>query len=132
MECNGEREISLDGLDTLENQKKGKRDETVENLKRKAKTKIMNPSKRIVENILLHAGIQLNGPHPWDLQVHNEQFYNKVLLNTELALGETYMDGWWDCEQIDEFFYRVLKANLDAKVTHNRSFWINNVLMVCH
>ncbi len=33
-----------------------------------------------------------------------------------LGLGESYMDGWWDCEQLDQFFFRVLRARLDREV----------------
>jgi cyclopropane-fatty-acyl-phospholipid synthase len=33
-----------------------------------------------------------------------------------LGLGESYMDGWWDCERLDEFFYRILVSELDRKV----------------
>ena len=35
------------------------------------------------------------------------------------------MDGWWDCEAIDEFITRVLKADLDAKVKGNWKIAVN-------
>jgi len=43
-------------------------------------------------------------------------FYDRVLSGGSLALGESYMDGWWDCEQLDEFSSRALKAKLEDKV----------------
>jgi cyclopropane-fatty-acyl-phospholipid synthase len=65
-----------------------------------------------VTNILATAGVTVNGPAPWDLQVHDDRFYKRVLTLGTLGLGESYMDGWWDCERIDEFVFRALRANL--------------------
>ena len=72
--------------------------------------------KQTVTSILGKAGIKVNGNNPWDIQVHNEKFYSRVLAGGSLALGESYMDGWWDCESIDEFISKVLKAHLDETV----------------
>lgn len=72
-------------------------------------------SRQQVTNILALADIEINGPDPWDLQVHNDQFYRRVLRYGTLGLGESYMDGWWDCEKIDEFAFRVLRADLYKK-----------------
>ncbi len=69
-----------------------------------------------VEGILDSAGIRINGPSPWDIWVNNQEFYKRVITEGELGLGESYMDGWWDCESIDEFICRVLKAGLDENI----------------
>jgi cyclopropane-fatty-acyl-phospholipid synthase len=66
-------------------------------------------------SILATAGVQINGPHPWDPQVHDDRFYGRVLSQGTLGLGESYMDGWWDCERIDEFIFRVIRANLHKR-----------------
>jgi len=42
--------------------------------------------------------------------------YKRVLAGGSLALGESYMDGWWDCKALDQLVYRVLKAELDKEV----------------
>ena len=76
-------------------------------------------SKKIVESLLDQAGIKINGPNPFDIQVHDERLYDRVLSETALGLGESYMDGWWDCEALDEFFTRLLRARLDEKVKGN-------------
>ncbi len=65
--------------------------------------------------ILATAGVTINGPNPWDLQVHDERLYGRVLSQGVLGLGESYMDGWWDCERIDEFIFRVIRANLHSQ-----------------
>ncbi len=72
-------------------------------------------AKNQVYQLLSMAGIEVNGPHPYDIQVYNDNFYARVLAGGSLALGESYMDGWWDCKSPDQFFYRILKANLEEK-----------------
>ena len=63
-----------------------------------------------VESMLDGSGITINGPNPWDIQVSNPGFYKRVLSHGSLGLGETYMDEWWECEQIDEFVNRLMRA----------------------
>ena len=58
----------------------------------------------IVRKILDPSGVQINGNKPWDIQIHNPSFYERILSGGSLALGESYMDGWWDCEALDQFF----------------------------
>lgn len=62
------------------------------------------------------AGIQFNGPAPWDVQVHDGQVYDRIFLEGSLGFGESYMEGLWDCEQLDVLFYRLLDADIDAKI----------------
>ena len=72
--------------------------------------------KQKINDLLSEADVKINGKRPWDILVHNENFYGRVLSKGVLGLGESYMDGWWDVEKLDEFFNRVLKAKLDKKV----------------
>lgn len=65
---------------------------------------------------LAKAGIRIGGDAPWDITVHDPAFYRQVLLRGSLGLGETYMDGLWDVPELDEFFHRVLRAGLSAKI----------------
>ena len=67
--------------------------------------------------------IKINGSKFWDIQIHNDDFYSRVLSRGSLALGESYMDGWWDCKALDEFFYKVLKANLKDEIKPIGLFW---------
>jgi cyclopropane-fatty-acyl-phospholipid synthase len=71
---------------------------------------------QIIESLLEPCDVQINGKRPWDLQVHNTAFFNRVLAGGALALGESYMDGWWDCDAIDQFFTKILANRLDRKV----------------
>jgi cyclopropane-fatty-acyl-phospholipid synthase len=73
-------------------------------------------SKAFIEKLVSAADVKINGDRPWDIQVHNEKFYGRVMSQGTLGLGESYMDGWWDAEQLDEFFNKVLGAGLDKKI----------------
>jgi cyclopropane-fatty-acyl-phospholipid synthase len=70
--------------------------------------------KRTIERLLEPAAVRLNGPDPWDLQVHDERLYERVLAQGSLGLGEAYVEGWWDCAQLDEFFHRALRSGARA------------------
>ena len=72
--------------------------------------------KETVEKLLNLADIKINGDRPWDIQVKNQKLYQRVLSGGSLALGESYMDGWWECEEIDQMMYRILRAHLQKKV----------------
>jgi len=74
---------------------------------------------RIVREMLQTADVEVNGSRPWDIQVKNPQFFRRVLQEGSLGLGESYMDGWWECDQLDMFFYRVLKHRLDQQLPHH-------------
>ena len=72
--------------------------------------------KQKMRELLSIADVKINGKRPWDIQIHNEDFYQRVLSQGALGLGESYMDGWWDVKNLDEFFNHILKAELDRKV----------------
>lgn len=69
-----------------------------------------------VHGLLKEAGIEINGSNPWDIQVHDRRWYGRVIRDRNLGLGESYMDGWWDCSQIDEMIRRLLRGGLAQQV----------------
>ncbi len=77
----------------------------------------MNPSngQNIVQEMLAPSDVRINGDRPWDLRVHDARFCDRVLSGGSLALGESYMDGWWDCDALDRFFERILTHRLDKE-----------------
>lgn len=74
---------------------------------------------RIVHESLAEADIELNGSRPFDIHIKNPAFFKRVLQDGSLGLGESYMDGWWECERLDIFFQRVLRAGLEHKLPHH-------------
>jgi cyclopropane-fatty-acyl-phospholipid synthase len=65
-------------------------------------------NKEKVITLLASLGITVNGSKPYDIQVKNEALYKRLLRGGSLALGESYMDGWWECGQLDEFFNKII------------------------
>ncbi len=72
--------------------------------------------RRRTEELLELADVRIGGGRPWDPEVHDERFYCRVMAEGSMGLGEAYMDGWWDCERLDGFFFHVLRAELDEQV----------------
>jgi cyclopropane-fatty-acyl-phospholipid synthase len=72
--------------------------------------------RQTLQNILDHADIEIDGDNGWDIKIHNDGFYRRVWAHPSLGLGESYMDGWWDCARLDEFYFRILRAQLQNKV----------------
>jgi len=81
-------------------------------------------SSQIIKEALEHAGIAINGDNPWDIQVYNDNVYDRAVRDGELGAGEAYMDGWWDCPALDQFIDRVLRANLPQYFKDN---WTNTL-----
>ena len=81
-------------------------------------------TKEIIQELLSHADVKINGKNPWDIQVNDERLYSRVLAQGSLSIGESYMDGWWDCEQLDELFNKILSARLDKKVKNKLKLFI--------
>jgi cyclopropane-fatty-acyl-phospholipid synthase len=70
---------------------------------------------RLVPEIFASADVTVNGSRPWDIQVHHPHFYKRLAAGGSMALGESYMDGWWDCDALDQFFDRILRFRLDRQ-----------------
>jgi cyclopropane-fatty-acyl-phospholipid synthase len=73
-------------------------------------------SKQAIEQLLEGTGIRINGKNPWDITVHDERAYARWLSQGSLGFGESYMDGWWDCDGLDEMVTRLFRANIDKRI----------------
>jgi len=69
-------------------------------------------SKSVALEILQAAGIPLNSSEPWSIHVHNEKLWDRVISQRELGFGESYIEGWWDCEAIDVMLTKLLSINV--------------------
>ncbi len=82
-----------------------------------------NRSLALVEELLAAAGISVNGDRPWDVTIHNPGLAQRVLAQGSLGVGESYMDGDWDSEQLDETIARILKADLASNINPYKLAW---------
>ena len=66
--------------------------------------------------LLESSDVRINGNNPWDIKIINQDLYNRVKAEGSLGLGESYMDGWWECKHLDQFFYKLLLAKIPNKI----------------
>jgi cyclopropane-fatty-acyl-phospholipid synthase len=71
--------------------------------------------KLIFVDFLKNAGITINGNKPFDIQIKDNRTYREVWQRGSLGAGEAYMAGWWECERLDDLFYRICRLGLDMK-----------------
>jgi len=81
---------------------------TIDNTQNKFRLKL--------EKLLEGTDIVFNGNNPWDISVYNPKLYEKILTQGTLGLGEAYMDGWWDSNQLDELFNKFCSAQVKSRV----------------
>lgn len=79
----------------------------------------MDKLRDLIQEILSPAGIIINGDNPCDIRIKDDRFYQRVLKDGSLGLGESYMDGWWECDNLDEFFYKLMPSNPEEKLKKN-------------
>jgi cyclopropane-fatty-acyl-phospholipid synthase len=78
-----------------------------------------NHYKQLIHEIISPMGISINGDNLWNTRVHNEKFYSRVIQQGLLGIGESYMDGWWDCDSLDQLTARVLSSRVIEKVNYS-------------
>ena len=71
---------------------------------------------QLIAPLLEEAGVTINGPRAWDIQIHNPKMLGRVLSDGGLGLGEAYVDGDWDATSLDGFFDHILGARLEFKI----------------
>jgi cyclopropane-fatty-acyl-phospholipid synthase len=80
------------------------------------------PAERLVTELMATADIRVGGNRPWDITVHDERFFHRLIRHGQLGIGEAYMDGWWDCDRIDEMSARFIRANLHHESSRDPRF----------
>ena len=72
-----------------------------------------------VQSLIQDSGVTINGSNPYDLRISNERFYKRVLTEGSIGFGESYMDGWWDCDSIDQMMTRLLSIDVTSRLKKN-------------
>jgi cyclopropane-fatty-acyl-phospholipid synthase len=68
-----------------------------------------NPEK-VVAKFFAAADIKTGGDRPEDITINDTRFYERVLRDPTLQLGETYMDGLWESKSIDKLISKLYLA----------------------
>jgi cyclopropane-fatty-acyl-phospholipid synthase len=75
----------------------------------------------LCREVFASCGITVGGSESWDIQVHDDRFYTRILRDGTLGFGESYMDGWWDAEALDQTIERMCRARLRD---HVKDSWV--------
>jgi len=70
----------------------------------------------ILRELAAQASIHFDGDRPWDIQVNDPTVYRRILTQGSMGFGESYMDGLWDAQHLDELFTRIMRYDLDEKL----------------
>ncbi len=73
----------------------------------------MSVTSTFVGKLLDRADVHMNGDNPWDPQAKNpDLFFNAIANEGVLGLGESYVEGVWDCVDLVVFYHKVVQAGL--------------------
>ncbi len=84
-------------------------------------------SEGYVRSLLEGAGIEVGGSAPHDIQVLDKEFYLRVLRDGSLGLGESYMDGQWEAESLDQALHLLLLGKLDVVARRNLALVVHTI-----
>jgi cyclopropane-fatty-acyl-phospholipid synthase len=62
--------------------------------------------------LMARADIQVGGERPWDMRLLADDVPERVLGQGTVGLGESYMDGHWVADRLDQFFDKLVRANM--------------------
>ena len=66
----------------------------------------------VIREALAGAGITVGGDAPWDIQVKDSRTYGRILRDGTIGVGESFTEGWWDCQALDQMIERAVRGNL--------------------
>ena len=69
-------------------------------------------AKEKIADILKKIDVEIGGSRPTDVKVHDERTYNRILGGGTLAIGESFMDGWWEVEDLAEVINRLHRTKV--------------------
>jgi len=73
-------------------------------------------SETLLHELLSEVDVRINGSRPWDIHVHDPALYTHIWRDGLLGVGESYVEGHWDCDHLDAMVSRVLSGRVDARI----------------
>jgi cyclopropane-fatty-acyl-phospholipid synthase len=84
------------------------------------------PFRETVAQLLEGTGVRIGGDNPQDLQVHDARLFHRFLRGGTLAMGEAYVEGWWDCGALDDLTFRLFRHGMvERNVRRNPRFYFD-------
>lgn len=94
---------------------------TLEGGQRRRGARSASNSEYAIRRLLSDAGIEVNGLRPWDPQIRSADAYDIIVSQGSVGLGETYMQGLWECDDLAGFFARITAARIWENIPWNLS-----------
>lgn len=88
-------------------------------------------SRTRLQELLAPADIVIDGTRPWDPRIKDARFF-EIAFAGSLAIGEAYVDGLWDCDQLDELVCRFRHSSLEDHLRVRRDGWRVLVARLCN
>jgi len=66
----------------------------------------------VIREALARAGVTVGGDAPWDIQVRDSRVFQRIMRDGTIGIGESFTEGWWDCQALDQLIERVVRAGL--------------------
>ncbi|XP_037030672.1 cyclopropane-fatty-acyl-phospholipid synthase-like [Bradysia coprophila] len=76
----------------------------------------LKPCKAFIIKLLNTSGAGPSGKAPHNIVIHNDWLFHRLMYDATLGFGEAYVEGWWDCEKLDEFYYKCFMADVYRKM----------------
>src|SRR5262249_17974411 len=73
-------------------------------------------ARELVTEALAAGDVEVGGSRPWDMRVHDDRAFERMLRDGPLGVGESYMEGWWDSDHVDQTLHRSISARVDHKL----------------
>lgn len=67
-------------------------------------------SAEILDELLAPMGVQVDGDAPWDPQIRDPAFFTHAVPRGTKGILDAYVDGWWECDRLDELTHRFLRS----------------------
>lgn len=74
--------------------------------------------------MLAAADITVDGPKSRDIRVYDDRFYERMMKDRNLGLGDSYMEGWWDCDRVDKLICHLLRSGIEEKIRESLRYLI--------
>lgn len=69
-------------------------------------------TKKVAENLFKNCAVSLDGKEDAGIKVIDPKFYKMTIAHGSLGFGESYMEGYWESEKLDETLYRIIKHDI--------------------
>ncbi len=69
-------------------------------------------AEQFIRDAVAEVGIEIGGDGPADIHIHDDRVFTRVVRDGELGLGESYQEGWWSANRLDEFLAIIQRSNL--------------------